>query len=189
MDPIVFVIGAALVPLIWAVVTYNHFIALREHIKSSASGIDVELKRRHELIPNLVNVVRGYAEHERATFDAVVKARNAAVAAMARGPSEGLAAKETELMRGLRGVFAIGEAYPALKADQRYADLQRQLADTEDRIAAVRRLYNGNIRDWRALRDAFPALIIARTFGLVAYDPAFFELASDAERVVPRVTV
>lgn len=187
IDPLYILLGAAGLVLIWVIATYNRFIALRQYLKSAAAGIDVELKRRHDLIPNLVEVVKGYAAHERTAFENVVRARNAAVAAMGSGST--LATRESELMRGLRGIFAIAEAYPELKADARYGDLQRQLADTEDRIAATRRLYNGNVRDWRALRDSFPALVIARLFGFAGVDFEFFELASDAERVVPRVSL
>ena len=168
-----------------AVGMYNGLIKLRNLVQEAWRQIDVELKRRHDLIPNLVEVVKGYAAHERTVFENVVRARNAAVAAMGAGVN--VSARESELMRGLRGIFAIAEAYPNLKADGRYADLQLQLADTEDRIAATRRLYNGNVRDWRALRDSFPALIIARMFGFAGQDFEFFELAGDAERVVPRV--
>lgn len=184
---LVLLLVAGAIPLIWLIATYNRFIALRQHLRSAAAGIDVELKRRHDLVPNLVEVVRGYAEHERTVFEGVVRARNAAVAAMDAGRS--VSRQESELMRGLGRVFAIAEAYPALKANERYAELQQQLADTEDRIAATRRLYNGNVRDWRALRDSFPSLLVARMFGFAIVDFEFFELASDAERVVPRIGI
>jgi LemA protein len=175
------------VPIVWLVVTYNRFIDLRQHIKSAWAGIDVELKRRHDLIPQLVSVVRGYAEYESQTFKSLVEARNAAITGMST-PAKAAAA-ESGLMRELQRFFVQVEAYPQLRANGQYASLQRELAETEDRIAAARRLYNGNVRDWRSLRDGFPSLVVGKAFGMAAENHEFFELASDAERVVPRVAV
>lgn len=179
---VVLAIGAIL--LIWFVATYNRFIRLRQHLRDSWAGIDVELKRRHDLIPNLVEVVRGYAQHERSVLERVVELRQRAVATT--GHAE-LAERETALMRGMKELFVVVENYPDLKADRRYGELQRELANTEDRIAAARRFYNGNVRDWIVLRDSFPPTLIAGMFGFRNHDPGYFELASDAERVVPRV--
>ena len=173
-----------LVPAIWVVVSYNRFVTLRQQLTSSWAGIDIELKRRHELIPNLVEVVRGYAQHERDTFERVVTLRNNAVAA---SEPTAIAARESEMMRAVKGLFVVAEAYPDLKADRRYADLQGELANTEDRIAAARRFYNGNVRDWLVLRDSFPSTIVAGTFGFRSQDPGYFNLDSDAEAVVPRI--
>lgn len=178
------VAGALL--LIWFIATYNRFIRLRQHLRDSWAGIDVELKRRHDLIPNLVEVVRGYAEYERAVLERVIALRSRAVAT--QHPAE-LAEHETALMRGMKELFVAVENYPQLKTDRRYGELQRELAITEDRIAAARRFYNGNVRDWTVLRDSFPSTLIAGMFGFRDHDPGYFELASDAERVVPRVSL
>jgi LemA protein len=178
-------IVAAVIPLTWFIATYNRFIRLRQHLRDSWAGIDVELKRRHDLIPNLVEVVKGYATHERTVLERVVELRNRA--SVDHRSRTDLATDETALMRGMKQLFAVVEQYPELKADRHYAQLQRELAITEDRIAAARRFYNGNVRDWTVLRDSFPATLIAGLFGFRQLDPEYFELASDAERVVPRV--
>ena len=173
------------VPLVWVLVIYNRFVRLRQHIRESWSGIDVELKRRYDLIPNLVETVKGYAAHERETLERVVELRNAASAN--RGSAESQAADETELMRSVGRLFALAEGYPALKADQNFLALQKELSNTEDRIAATRRFYNGNVREMNQLSQMFPTSVVASVFG---FQPeSFFELSSDAERVVPRVAV
>ncbi len=174
-----------LVPLVWVVVTYNRFVRLRQHIRESWSGIDVELKRRYDLIPNLVETVKGYATHEREVLERVVELRNAASAN--QGSAESQAADETELMRSVGRLFALAEGYPELKADRNFLALQKELSNTEDRIAATRRFYNGNVREMNQLSQMIPTSIIASIFG---FKPeSFFELSSDAERVVPRVEV
>jgi LemA protein len=172
------------VPIVWLVVTYNRFIDLRQHIKSAWAGIDVELKRRHDLIPQLVQVVKGYAQYESDTLKTLVEARNAAIKAAT--PAQA-AAREADLGKQLHQFFVQAEAYPDLKANRQYLDLQRQLAETEDRIAAARRLYNGNIRDWGSLRDSFPTLFVAGAFGFKKDQPEYFELDSDSERALPRL--
>jgi LemA protein len=185
MDPQFIILAAVVViPFVWLVRTYNRFIDLRQSIKSSWAGIDVELKRRHDLIPQLVKVVRGAAEYESATLKSLVEARNAAISA--RTPAQA-SAQEGRLGRELQQLFVQAEAYPDLKTNQQYLALQRELAETEDRIAAARRLYNGNVRDWSALRDGFPSMVIAGTFGFKNESPEFFELSSDAERAVPHL--
>lgn len=186
MNPgIVAGIAVAVIVTVWFAGTYNRFIRLRQHLRDSWAGIDVELKRRHDLIPNLVEVVKGYAEHERTVLEKVVELRNRAAGARTSRPER--AEQETQLMRAMKELFVVVESYPDLKANRRYADLQRELANTEDRIAAARRFYNGNVRDWVVLRDSFPPTLIAGAFGFRKHDPGYFELASDAERVVPRV--
>jgi LemA protein len=179
------VAGIGALALVWFVATYNRFVRLKQHLRDSWAGIDVELKRRHDLIPNLVQVVRGYAEHERTVLERVVDLRNRA-AATGDDHAE-LAQRESALMRGMRDLFAVVERYPELKADRRYGELQRELAITEDRIAAARRFYNGNVRDWVVLRDSFPSNALAAACGFGRHDPGYFALAGDAERVVPRV--
>jgi LemA protein len=187
MEPGFFIAAAVvIIPIVWLVRTYNRFVDLRQFAKSAWAGIDVELKRRHDLIPQLVKVVRGAAEFESETFKSVVEARNAA--AGARTPAQA-SQKEAQLARELQQFFVLAEAYPNLKANQQYLSLQRELAETEDRIAAARRLYNGNVRDWCSLRDGFPSGLVGSTFGVAKDSPEFFELSSDAERAVPRIAI
>lgn len=172
-----------LIPAIWAIATYNRFGRLGQHVKESWSGVDVELKRRHELIPNLVETVKGYAAHERATIEAVVAARSRAMQAgdSVRERVEG----ESAVGRSLGRLVALAEAYPALKADGHFLELQRELSLTEDRIAAARRFYNANVRELNALRIAFPSNLVAGVFGFG--EQRFFELADAEERAVPTV--
>ncbi|UCD25480.1 MAG: LemA family protein [Gemmatimonadota bacterium] len=174
---------AAALFLMWAVITYNRFVGLRRHIQESWADIDVELKRRYELIPNLVATVKGYAEYERETVEQVVELR--AKAMENHGSAVSQALDESALMIGLKRMFAVVEGYPELKADTHYMALQKELANTEDRIAAARRFYNGNVRELNVLLESFPAGIIGRRFNFEA--ATFFELDSAAERVVPRI--
>ena len=173
------------IPLIWLIATYNRFARLSQHVKESWSGVDVELKRRHELIPNLVETVKGYASHERETIEAVVAARSRAMQAgdevRARVDGEG------EVGRSLGRLVALAEAYPALKADGHFLELQRELSLTEDRIAASRRFYNANVRELNALRVTFPSNLVAGAFGFG--EQRFFELDGAAERAAPQVCV
>jgi LemA protein len=178
-------IAAAALLLIWVVITYNRFVRLRRHIQESWADIDVELKRRYELIPNLVATVKGYAEYERETIERVVELRGKAMDSKGSAVSQAL--DESALMIGLKQMFAVVEGYPQLKANTHFLALQKELANTEDRIAAARRFYNGNVRDINVLLESFPAGVIGRRFG---FEPAtFFELAGEAERVVPRVNL
>ena len=183
MPVLVIVGGCVLVALVWALVTYNRFVGLRNHIRESWADIDVELKRRYDLIPNLVETVRGYAAHERETLQGLVELRARALAST--GPAETQAVDESSMLRGLRSVFAIAEAYPDLKADKHFLELQRELGLTEDRIAALRRFFNGNVRDMNQLCEMFPSSLIGNMFGFER--GSYFELASDAERVVPKL--
>jgi len=175
--------AAALLVLIWLIATYNRFVRLRQHIRESWADIDVELKRRYDLIPNLVETVEGYAQHERETLERVIEWRNKAAAN--HGAFDSQASDESALMLGVKRLFAIAEAYPQLKADEHFLRLQRQLSLTEDRIAASRRFFNANIRDFNQLCESVPSNIVASLF---KFSPeTFFELQSDAERVVPRI--
>ncbi|MFM7134862.1 MAG: LemA family protein [Planctomycetota bacterium] len=172
-----------LVALVWMILTYNRFGRLAQHVKESWSGVDVELKRRHDLIPNLVETVKGYAAHERATIEAVVAAR-----ARALGAGDSLRERvegEADVARELPRLVALAEAYPLLKADQHFLELQRELAITEDRIAASRRFYNANVRDINGLRAAFPSSVVGGMFGFG--EQRFFELSDAAERAAPPV--
>ena len=170
-------------PLLWAILTYNRFARLGQHVKESWSGVDVELKRRHELVPNLVEAVKGYAKHERETLEMVVAARAKAMAAVEalRERVDG----ESELGRSLGRLIALSESYPELKSDRHFLELQRELSLTEDRIAASRRFYNSNVRELNSLRIQFPSNLVAGAFGF--REERFFELEDPSERAAPRV--
>lgn len=189
MEPaivILVIIGAIVIlPLIWLIANYNRFARLRQHIRESWSDIDVELKRRYDLIPNLVNTVKGYAAHERETLERVIELRNKA--AENHGSAAQQAVDESALQIGIKRLFAVAERYPDLKANVNFLALQKELSNTEDRIAASRRFFNGNVREMNQLCQMFPTSIIASMFGFHA--ETFFELSSEAERVVPRVEV
>jgi LemA protein len=156
------VLGIAAVLVLAVVVSYNRFVRQRNLVQESWRQIDVELTRRHELIPNLVETVKGYAAHERTVLSNVVEARNAAVAAT--GSPAAKAQVENVLNGTLRGLLAVAEAYPDLKAAGPFQQLQAQLGDTEDRIAAGRRFYNGNVRALNTRVEAFPSSIVASAF-------------------------
>ncbi len=176
-------IGVVLIPLVWIIAVRNRFVALRQHIRESWSDIDVQLKRRYDLIPNLIQTVKGYADHEKVTLEQVVKLRNQA--ASSTGSASTQATDESMLMQSVGRLFAVAEDYPELKADSQFLMLQGELADTEDRIAAARRFYNANVREMNQMCLSVPTNIIAGWFG---FKPeTFFELESEAERVVPRV--
>ena len=187
MNPVVLFVLVVLLLLVlaWLLAIYNRFIHLRQHVDESWSGIDVELKRRYDLIPNLVETVKGYARHERETFELVTAARTRAMAPHANEAER--AVDETVLAMGMKRLFAVAEDYPALKADVNFLALQAELANTEDRIAASRRFYNANVRDLNQLCGTFPTNLVANTFGFQTR--SFFELSSEAERVVPRVSL
>ncbi|MCK5945573.1 MAG: LemA family protein [Planctomycetes bacterium] len=183
----VLIVGAVvvLVPLIWWIAVYNRITRLRNTTRESWADIDVELKRRYDLIPNLVETVKGYAKHERETLERVVALRNQAM--QNHGPADSQGRDETRLQVAMRGLFAVAEGYPELKSDANFRALQEELAITEDRIAAARRFFNGNVRDLRNLLEAFPTSIVGGAMGVEL--PTFFELDDDSERVVPRVDV
>lgn len=172
-------------PLVWLIATYNRFVRVGQHITESWSDVDVELKRRYDLIPNLVETVKGFAAHERTVLEEVVKLRNRALEN--HGSAAEHAVDETALAIGLKRLFAVAEAYPQLRSDVHFLALQTELAHTEDRLAAARRFFNANVRELNQLCESFPTNLIANAFGF--HRGSYFELASDAERVVPRVSV
>jgi LemA protein len=182
--PLVILAAVGLLPFIWFVANFNRFTRIRQHIRESWSGIDVELKRRYDLIPNLVETVKGYAAHERGVLEEVVNLRNRAAASTGRAADQ--AADESALAFGMKRLFAVVENYPQLKSDSQFRTLQLELANTEDRLAAARRFYNGNVREMNQMCDAFPTNLLAGMFGFER--ATYFELSSDAERVVPRAT-
>lgn len=175
--------GVLLMPFIWAIATLNRFVGLRQHLRESWADIEVEMKRRYELIPNLVETVKGYATHEQTVLERVVELRNQAQAN--HGTAAEQAVDETALQLGVKQLFAVVENYPDLRADLHFMALQKELSNTEDRIAASRRFYNGNIRDLNQLREQFPTNIIASLGGFERGD--YFEIANSAQRVVPRI--
>lgn len=174
-----------LLPLLWLIGTYNGLVRLRNHVRESWSGIDTELKRRYELIPNLVETVRGYARHEREVLESVVRARQTAVDS--NGSPASQARDENELIRSLNRLFAVAEGYPDLKASANFLQLQAELVNTEDRIQAARRFYNANVRDFNTRAQVFPSNLVAGMFGFRAEE--FFEVEDAAIRQPPRVAL
>ena len=165
---------------------YNRLVTLRQRVREAWSDIDVQLKRRYDLIPNLVETVKGYAAHEKTVFENVTQARASAIAAGATGTPEQSAQAENVLTGALRSVFAVAEAYPQLQASQNFRDLQENLTATEDKIAFARRFYNGNVRDYNTGLQTFPTNILAGMFGFTAEQ--YFELADQKEREAPKVS-
>ena len=181
--PFIIIAVIILIPLIWLIATYNAFVRLRNFCRESWSGIDTELKRRYDLIPNLVETVKGYAKHERETLQAVVEARARAVAST--GSPKSQAQDENALVGSLRGLLAVVEKYPDLKASANYLQLQEELANTEDRIQAARRFYNANVRDMNTRVQVFPSNLVAGMFGFQPQE--FFEIDSAVQREAPVV--
>ena len=181
MEPVLVIFAViGLFLLIFVVSTYNGLVTLRNHIREAWSNIDTELKRRYDLIPNLVETVKGYAEHERETLEAVVKLRNQCAADHSDIASQ--ARDEQQLVAGLQKLLAVAEAYPNLKADTQFTKLQKELVNTEDRIQAARRFFNGNVRDYRNRCQTFPSSIIASMFG---FQPESYFSVDPSVREVP----
>lgn len=185
MAPLIIAGVLGLFALIFVVANYNRLVAVAAHVRESWSDIDVEMKRRYELVPNLVETVKGYAAHERDVLAEVTRLRNQAAAS--NGSAAMQAVDERALEIGVHRLIAVAEAYPDLKADTHFLALQQELAVTEDRIAAARRFYNGNVRELNELCQAFPTNVIAGMFGFEPTD--YFQLDSDTERTAPRVQV
>ena len=179
---IVLIVVLVLVVL-WAMLLYNSLIRLRNQAEEGFSDIDVQLKRRHNLIPNLVETVKGYAAHERGVFEEVTKARSSA--ATASGP-EAQGQAENMLTGALRQLFAVAEDYPDLKASRNFMELQNELSDTEDKIQAARRFYNMRVRDLNIKVESVPSNMVARMASIVQRE--FFEIEEPADREVPSVS-
>jgi LemA protein len=173
--------GILLLLLIWVAATYNTMVRLRQHCRESWSGVDTELKRRYDLIPNLVETVKGYAAHERTVLQQVVEARGRAVASTGSPASQ--AKDENFLIGALRQLLAVAEGYPQLKASANFLQLQEELANTEDRIQAARRFYNANVRDLNTRVNLFPSNLIAGVFGFRQEE--FFEVEDSRARQAP----
>ncbi len=170
---------------LFLILSYNRLVTLRQRVAEAWADIDVQLKRRHDLIPNLVETVKGYAAHERGVFEEVTRARAAAVSAGAQGTPEQRAQAENQLTGALRSLFAVAENYPQLQAVQEFKDLSENLTATEDKIAFARRFYNGNVRDFNTALQTFPTNLFASALGFKAAQ--YFEIADQAERDVPQV--
>lgn len=183
--PAVLAIVVVVALLVALVYSYNRFVSQRASLEAAWAGIDVELQRRHELVPNLVRSVQGYALHERTLLESVVAARNRAVASMQRPAADELARAEDALTERLTGLLALAEDYPQLRADRVFLDLQRQLVETEDRISASRRLYNLEVAAYERRRQAVPSNLVASLFG---FEPRrLFEILDAAARHAPPV--
>lgn len=174
MTIVYIVIALVVVIALWIVIMYNGFIRLRTRAEEAWADIDVQLKRRYDLIPNLINTVKGYAEHEKGTFERVTEARTNAINAEQSGNPAEMAQAENMLSSALKSVFAVAENYPDLKANENFLELQRELTDTENKIQAARRFYNTNVRDLNIKIESFPSNIIAGMFSFAKRE--FFEL-------------
>jgi LemA protein len=178
------VIAVVVLIVVWLVLTYNGLVTARNRTQEAWSEIDVELKRRHDLIPNLVNTVQGYMGHERGTLEAVTNARANAVAAGATGDPAKIGQAENMLSQSLRSLFAVSENYPDLKAISAFTNLQETITATEDKIEFSRRFYNGNVRDYNIKLQTLPTSLIA---GVIGFKPFAFFQADDGDRAVPQV--
>ena len=172
--------------VVFVIGLYNRLVTLRQRVREAWSDIDVQLKRRWDLIPNLVSTVKGYAAHESQTFDRVTQARSAAMAAAQSGSPEQRAQAENALGAALLNLRAVAEAYPQLQAVQEFKDLSENLTATEDKIAFARRFYNGNVRDYNTALQTVPTNLIAGMFGFTSEQ--YFEMADPTQREVPKVS-
>jgi LemA protein len=180
MNPLSIVLGAVALLVIALVLSFNRFISQRNLVRESWANVDTELKRRYDLIPNLVATVKGYAAHEASVLQAVTTAR--AAAAATSGPAEAQAPAEQAFVSSLRQLWAVAENYPDLKASDQFLALQRELTTTEDRIQLARRFYNGNVRDLNRRVDSFPSNLMASVMGVTKAQ--YFEV-EPAVRVAP----
>jgi LemA protein len=171
--------------VLWVIFAYNRLVSLKNRSKEAFADIDVQLKRRYDLIPNLVETVKGYATHERELFEKVTEARAKAMGAREGGDVKKLAEAENYLTQTLKTLFAVAENYPDLKASQNFLELQRELRDTEDKIMYARRFYNANVRDLNIAIESFPTNIVASIFGFKKMD--LFEISAPEERETPEV--
>lgn len=172
------VIGVIVVLVLWVIMIYNGLVTMRQRVNQSFADVDVQLRQRHDLIPNLVETVKGYAAHERGTLEAVVKARNSAVSAQS---TDDKVAAENVLTGALRQVFALAEAYPDLKANQGFQQLQNQLSDIENKLAAARRFFNNAVSEFNTGIQQFPAALFAAALGF--HERQFFDLGEERKTV------
>ncbi len=192
--PLLVVLGIAVVLVIWIIAIYNRLVGLRNRFKNAFAQIDVQLKRRYDLIPNLVETAKGYLKHERETLEAVIKARNiayTAAQAAAANPADNNAMKslgsaETGLAGALGRLLMVSEQYPDLKANQNMMQLTEELTSTENKISFARQAYNDSVMTYNTAREVFPAVIFAGMFGFTAAE--LFQVESAAERTAPKVS-
>jgi LemA protein len=175
------IIGVIVLLVLWIIMIYNGLVAMRQRVNQAFSDIDVQTKQRHDLIPNLVETVKGYASHERGTLEAVVQARNAAITAQAGGVAA-QAAAENALSGALRQLFALSEAYPDLKANQNFQQLQSELSDIENKIAAARRFFNNAVQEYNTGIQQFPAVLLAGPLGFAHKE--FFDVGVEQRKVL-----
>lgn len=177
------IIGVGVFIVLWFIAMYNGFVKLVNRTKEAWADVDVQLKRRYDLIPNLVETVKGYATHEKEAFESVTKARAQALGAQSIKEKE---AADNMMTAALKSVFAVAEAYPQLRAVEGFTKLQEELADTENKIQSARRFYNGNVRDLNTKIEMFPNNIIAKIFNFQKQD--FFELEQEAAKEPVKVS-
>jgi LemA protein len=188
------VLGIVALIVLWAVTVYNNLVGLRNRVRNAFAQIDVQLTRRHDLIPNLVEAVKGYMQHERNTLEAVITARNTAVAGLqkaAANPTDrdsiaGLGTAEAALTGALGRLFALAESYPDLKASANMQQFQEELATTENRVAFARQAFNDSVMSYNTARENFPNTLIAGRFGFAAAE--FLDIGDDAQRAAPRIS-
>jgi LemA protein len=175
------IIGVIAVLLVWIIMIYNGLVAMRQRVNQAYADIDVQMKQRHDLIPNLVETVKGYAGHERNTLEAVIKARNTAIQAQSSGVAA-QAQAENALSGTLRQLFALSEAYPDLKANQNFQQLQSELTDIENKLAAARRFFNNSVQEFNTGIQQFPAVLLAGMLGFTQRE--FFDVGAEERKVL-----
>ncbi len=176
------IFGILAILVLWIIFIYNRLVALRNRVKEAWSDIEVQLKRRYNLIPNLVETVKGYASHEKEVFEKVTQARTKAIGAQNLKEK---AVAENMLSNTLKSLFAVAENYPQLRSSENFQKLQDELTDAEDKIQAARRFYNGNVRDFNIKIESFPSNIIAKIFNFKKVE--FFEIKEEVEKDVPKL--
>jgi len=175
------VLGVIVLLVLWIIMVYNGLVAMRQRVGQAFADIDVQMKQRHDLIPNLVETVKGYASHERGTLEAVVQARNAAIQA-GNGGVAAQAAAENQLSGALRQLFALSEAYPDLKANQNFQQLQTELSDIENKLAAARRFFNNAVQEYNTGIQQFPAVLMAPSMGFGPKE--FFDVGAEERKTL-----
>jgi LemA protein len=179
------VLVVIIVLVILGVILYNRLVSLKNRVLEAWSGINVQLKKRYDLIPNIVNTVKGYASHESNTLEKVIQARNQAMSSGANGNINAQVEAENQLTGSLKSLFAVAENYPDLKANTNFIELQKTLGEVENDLSNARRYYNALVRDNNTAVESFPSNIIANNFNFEKYD--FFEIEDDLERTLPKV--
>jgi LemA protein len=177
------ILGIIAALVVWIIVIYNGLVAMRQRVNQSFADIDVQMKQRHDLIPNLVETVKGYASHERGTLEAVIQARNAAITAQSGGIAQ-QAAAENMLSGTLRQLFALSEAYPNLKANENFQQLQAELTDIENKLAAARRFFNNAVQEYNTGIQQFPAALFAAALGFAPKE--FFDVGVEDRKVLDK---